>query len=48
MPNAEWTHCFLDKEAVAAKKLSQELHEEFCKYLLFGFNVQNVSDSFKV
>ena len=26
-PSAEWTHCFLHREALAAKKLSQELHE---------------------
>jgi len=26
-PNAEWTHCFLHREALAAKKISQELHE---------------------
>ena len=26
-PNAKWTHCFLHKEALAAKKLSPELQE---------------------
>ena len=26
-PNAKWTHCFLHREALAAKKLSPELHE---------------------
>jgi len=26
-PNAEWLHCFLHREALAAKKLSQELHK---------------------
>ena len=26
-PNAKWTHCFLHREAFAAKKMSQELHE---------------------
>ena len=26
-PNAKWTHCFLHREALAAKKLLQELHE---------------------
>ena len=26
-PNAEWTHCFLHGETLAAKKQSQELHE---------------------
>ena len=26
-PNAEWTHCFLHREALCAKKMSQELHE---------------------
>ena len=26
-PDAEWTHCFLHREALCAKKMSQELHE---------------------
>ena len=26
-PNGKWTHCFLHKETLAAKKLSPELHE---------------------
>ena len=26
-PNAKWTHCFLHREVLAAKKLSPELHE---------------------
>ena len=26
-PNAKWTHCFLHRDALAAKKLSPELHE---------------------
>ena len=26
-PNAKWTHCFLHRDALATKKLSQKLHE---------------------
>ena len=26
-PNAEWTHCFLHKEALATKEILQERHE---------------------
>ena len=26
-PDAEWTHCFLHREALCPKKMSQELHE---------------------
>lgn len=26
-PEAEWTHCFLHRESLAAKKMSPELHE---------------------
>ena len=31
-PDAEWAHCFLHREALCAKKMSQELHEvlKFC------------------